>query len=37
MIKNPDFEQNYWSRTAKGIYIIGHDSIRLVNWICYFD
>ena len=28
MLKNPDFEQNYWSRTATGIYKIGHDSIR---------
>ena len=37
MIKNPDFEQNYWSRTAKGIYRIGHDSIRLMKWICYYD
>ena len=34
MLLNPDFEQNYWSRTAKGIYKIGHDSIRLVKWIC---
>ena len=30
----PDFEQNYWSRTATGIYKIGHDSIRLMKWIC---
>ena len=37
MIKNPDFEQNYWSRTAIGIYKIGHDSIRLMKWICYYD
>ena len=37
MIKNPDFEQNYWSRTAKGIYKIGHDSIRLMKFICYYD
>ena len=37
MIKNPNFEQNYWSRTAKGIYKIGHDSIRLMKWICYYD
>ena len=37
MIKIPDFEQNYWSRTAKGIYKIGHDSSRLVKWICYYD
>ena len=35
MLLNPDFEQNYWSRTAKGIYKIGHDSIRLMKWICY--
>ena len=37
MIKNPGFEQNYWSRTAIGIYKIGHDSIRLMKWICYYD
>ena len=37
MIKNPNFEQNYWSRTAAGIYKIGHDSIRLMKWICYHD
>ena len=37
MIKNPDFEQNYWSRTAKGIYKIGHDSVRLMKFICYYD
>ena len=35
MIKNPDFEQNYWSRTAKGIYKIGYDSVRLMKFICY--
>ena len=37
MIKNSDFEQDYWSRTAIGIYKIGHDSIRLMKWICYYD
>ena len=37
MIKNPDFEQNYWSRTAKGIYKIGHDSIRLMKWISNYN
>ena len=37
MLENPDFEQNYWSRTAKGIYKIGHDSVRLMKWICYYD
>ena len=35
MLKNPEFEQDYWSRTAKGIYKIGHNSIRLMKWICY--
>ena len=37
MLENPNFEQNYGSRTAKGIYKIGHDSIRLMTWICYYD
>ena len=37
LLKNPDFEQKYCSRTAKGIYKIGHDSIRLMKWICYYD
>ena len=37
MLENPDSEQNYWSTTAKGIYRIGHDSIRLMKWICYYD
>ena len=37
MIKISDFEQDYWSRTAQGVYKIGHDSIRLMKWICYYD
>ena len=37
MLLNPRFEENYWSRTAIGIYKIGHDSIRLMKWICYYD
>ena len=37
MIKNPDFEQNKYSLTSTGIYKIGHDSIRLMKWICYYD
>ena len=36
-LENPDFEQEYWSRTAEGIYKNGHDSIRLMKWICYYD
>ena len=31
MIENPNFEQHYWSRTPKGLYKIGHDSIRLMK------
>ena len=37
MIKNPDFEQNFWSRTATGIYKIGHDSIRLKKLIIMIE
>ena len=37
MIKNPYCEQDYWSRTAQGVYKLGHDSIRLTKWICYYD
>ena len=37
MQENFDFEQDYWSRTAEGVYKIGHDSIRLMKWICYYD
>ena len=37
MLEISDFEQNYWSRTAIGIYKIGHDSFRLLKWICYYD
>ena len=37
LLKNSDFEQDYWSRTATGIYKIGHDSIRLMKWICFHD
>ena len=37
MLENPDFGQDYYSRTARGIYKIGHDNIRLMKWICYYD
>ena len=37
MLENPDFEQKYWRRTAKGIYRIRHDSIRIMKWIWYYD
>ena len=37
LLKNPDFEQDYWSRTAQGVYKIAPDSFRLMKWICYYD
>ena len=37
MLRNPNFEQNKYSLTSSGIYKIGHDSIRLMKWICYYD
>ena len=37
MLENPNFEQNKYSLTSTGIYRIGHDSIRLMKWICYYD
>ena len=37
MSQNPDFEQDYWSRTAEGNYKIGHDSIRLMKWLVFYD
>ena len=37
MLKNPDFEQNNYSITSTGFYQIGHDNIRLMKWICYYD
>ena len=32
-----DFERKFWSRTAIGIYEIGHDIIRIMNWLAYYD
>ena len=29
----PDFSNDYWSRTAEGVYKIGHDSFRLMKWL----
>ena len=37
MLEKPDFEQNYWSRTAIGIYKIGNDSVLLLEWLIYYD
>ena len=37
MCEIPDFEQNRYSKTAQGVYKIGHDSIRLMEWLAYYD
>ena len=37
LLNNPNFEQNKYSITSKGIYKIGHDSVRLMRWIFYYD
>ena len=37
MLEFPDFEQNYWSRTAEDSYKIVHDSIRIMKWLIYYD
>ena len=37
MLENPDFEQDYWSRTAEGIYKNGRDSNRLKKWLAFYD
>ena len=37
LLKNPDFEQDYWSRTTTGIFKIRNDGIRIMKWICYYD
>ena len=36
MVKNPNLEQKKYSITSSGIYKIGHDSIRLMKWICFY-
>ena len=37
MNENADFNQNYCSRTAVVTSRIGHDSIRLVKRLAYYD
>ena len=37
MLENPDFEQDYWSRTSQGGYKVGHDSFRIIKWLAYYD
>ena len=37
MNENFDFEQEYYSGTAIGIYKSGYDSIRLMKCLAYYD
>ena len=37
MNKCPDFEKNYYSTIARGIYKLGHHSIRFMKWLAYYD
>ena len=37
MLEKSNFGQNNWSITSTGIYKIGHASIRLMKWRCYYD
>ena len=37
MLENPNFEQNHDSLTSTGFYRIGHDSIKLMKWLAYYD
>ena len=37
MLENPDFEQDCYSKTSSSVYEIGHDSIRIMKWLAYFD
>ena len=37
MKESPDFEQDYWSRTAIGIDKNGYDSIKLMKWLIFYD
>ena len=33
---NPGIEEKHFSRTAKRIHKIGHDSIRLLQWMAFY-
>ena len=37
MLENPDFEQDFWSKTAIGRHKIEYDSIGLLKWLIYYD
>ena len=37
MNEDSDFEENNYSRTAEGIYSLGQDSIRTMDWLAYYE
>ena len=37
MNEKPELEQTFYSTTAVGVYKIGHDNIRLMNWLAHYD
>ena len=37
MLENPEFEQNYYSRSAKGLDKIGPDGFRLMKRLAQYD
>ena len=37
MLEDPDFEQNYYSRTATDIHKSEHNSVRLRKSLAYHD
>ena len=36
MLESPNLEQDYWSRTAEGVYKIGQDSDRFKKWLASY-
>ena len=37
MLENPNFEQEYCSKTSDGMLKVGHDNIRLMKWLAFYD
>ena len=37
MLETTNFEKNHYSRTARGIFKICHDSFRLMKWLAFYD
>ena len=37
MLEKPDFEQDYWSKTSQGVYKVGLDPFRLMEWLTNYE